>query len=344
MSVKGIFKVLIGTIVFIVISALIVEIFNVTTTGLQINQIAKLAGKQAAELYSQETYKVHGDSGEAGGAVSAYDIYGANGKIYLRGNFYPAGNPREIYNALYGSADFKDWMKHSEAVRKGNWYNLGLIHKAINNPGALRSENEAIIANIYKDEMMTPLNLGIPYLDKEVVNKMFRWNLTQLFSSCNPEMITDEGDSRVHVKYKGFKIYTDLAVIDRLEYRTYDLKDNADRIEFNRVTSINPDKVQIKMDDNLAAMLRLTDDERSRVCLVGIEYKVPISYEGITPIKNIFNYVWENEVEGINGGSGRTTKLEWQEHAEKLTSGGFDGNTDVDVLPIPGKLVYYVIR
>ena len=71
MSVKTIFKVLIGTIVIIVLSSLTIEMFNISTTGLQVNQISRLSAKQAATLFSQETYK---QIGEDGGAVNADNI------------------------------------------------------------------------------------------------------------------------------------------------------------------------------------------------------------------------------------------------------------------------------
>ena len=89
------------------------------------------------------------------------------------------------------------------------------------------------------------------------------------------------------------------------------------------------------------------DDERRYVAVVGIEYSVPMSYEGITPIKRAFEFVWNTEVEGLNGKSQRdvnTTQV-WSEAVADFESGGFSGNTALEgVLPLPGKLIYFILR
>ena len=346
MSVKTIFKVLIGTIVIIVLSSLTIEIFNISTTGLQVNQISRLSAKQAATLFSQETYK---QTGGDGGAVNADNIRDSDGALYITGEFYDYDNATDIYNSMYTSNEFKNWMKSSEAT-KGNWYNLKLIDRALNNPGSLNvpfgsdGYEEAILAQKYKESMMTPSNLGIPYLDKAVLERMFQWNLAQLMSNTNPDNIKRDDNGVSYVAYKGFRIYANLATISRLEYKTFDLKNPGERVEFNRVTNIDPDNINFHFDDRLSYVQGLGEEERNKVCIVGIEYDIPVAYEGITPIKNIFNFVVSNEVEGINSGSGRAAYNEWLDNTQKLQSGGLRGNDVEGVLPIPGKLIYYIIK
>lgn len=347
MTVKSIFKVLIGTISTIVVASLIVEVFNVSTTGLQINQISKMAGKQACTLFSQESYKAYNSGG---GAVAMDNVVDENGNVYVEGDFYGETDPKQIYNNLYTSDDFKNWLQ-SEAATKGNWYNIKLIDKALNHADSLNIEygqpgyDEAMVAKLYKDVMMTPSNLGVPYIDMETVNKMFRWNVAQLFSNCNPKSILVDDNGERYVSFKGFRVYANMASITNLEYKTFDLEDSADRLAFNNLTNINPDNLGFMYDSNLATTINSREDERKRVCVVGVNFDIPIAYEGITPIRSIFNYVWDNEVEGINGNSGRTSYEQWVDRAETLSSGGLYGNTQADdVLPIPGKLIYYIIR
>ena len=55
MSVKGIFKILIGTIAIIIITSFIVEYFNVTITSIELSQMARIAATQSCELFAQET-------------------------------------------------------------------------------------------------------------------------------------------------------------------------------------------------------------------------------------------------------------------------------------------------
>lgn len=351
LSVKNIFKCLIGTMVVIVVASFTVEIINISTTGLQINRISRLAGKQSCVLFSQETYKQYGSGDSIGGSVNQSDVINTNGNIYVEGKFYQSDNPAEIYNSLYTSQNFKDWVQNSEAVKKGNWYNLKLIDKALNHKDTLNVKygeagyDEAMTAKLYSSVMMTPSNLGIPYLDNDVVNRMFRWNLAQLFSNCNSKsiLVDESGDS--YISFSGFRIYADRANISNIEYKTFDLTDGADRIEFNNITNINPDNLGFVYDSNLKNTINSGEDERRRVCLVGINYELPITYSGITPIQNIFNYIWNNEVEGLDNSSGRTTNQQYTTNVETLQSGGLYGNKqEAGVMPIPGKLIYYIIR
>jgi len=349
-TVKTIFKVLIGTVVIIVVSSLLIEIYNISTTGLQINQISKMAGRQACDLFSQETYKIYDESGNAGGIIDMGNIIDMYGSIYIEGKFYTSNDPETIYQDLYYSSDFKDWLSSEPAVQKGDWYNLKLLDRAINDPSSLITDiddpdyTEATTARLYRDVMMTPLNLGIPYLDLDTVNRMYRWNLAQLLSNCKPELIKIDEDGITYVEFKGFRVFADSAAITNLEYKTFDLTDMSDRVEFNQITNINPDNIEFDVDINLKENLDITDDERTRVCVVGIEYKVPITYEGITPIKQVFNFVWNNEVEGYNSGVGRTGHQEWTSSVEDLESGGFHGMDTEGVLPVPGKLIYHIMR
>ena len=61
----------------------------------------------------------------------------------------------------------------------------------------------------------------------------------------------------------------------------------------------------------------------------------------ITPIKNVFEYIWKAEVDGLsdtdyNDGVEQT----WNESTQDLIGGG-DGNA---TLPTSGRLVYYIVR
>ena len=177
---------------------------------------------------------------------------------------------------------------------------------------------------------------------------MFMWNLTQLMSNCKGDSILlDEDTGNRYVAFRGFKVFADSAYITDLEYKTFDLDNPSERLNFHSITNIDPDKIEYEYDKNLEDTLGISQEERNKVCLVGVKYAIPITYEGITPIKQVFNYVWNKEVEGMNDGAGRDIYRQWNEHIENLESGGLGGNlggpTD-GVLPVPGKLIYYVIR
>lgn len=349
MSVKTIFKVLIGTIVVIVITSIVLEVYNIKITAFQISQITKLACKQACELFAQESYKQYNSNGVMGGATKFYDVYDSGGNLYVSGNFYKYNSPEAVYNSLYRSSDFRNWL-NSEVVRKGDWYNLKVLVKVLDSPDDLEIDEdsedyeEILLGMLYKERMMTPMNLGIPYLDMETVERIFKWNVAQLFSNCNSDSILIDDLGNPYVSFNGFRVYADRARIINIEYRTYDLSDSSEKKEFIRLTNLDPDKLGIKYDGNLSDLIKSNEDERNRVCIAGIRYLVPVAYEGISPIKNIFNYVWNKEVEGINGNSGRSTTLQWNDVQGYLEGGGFGENIPDGVLPLSTKLLFYVVR
>lgn len=341
MGVKTIFKVLIGTVVVIVASSFLIEMYNLSVVAFQIHQITRMAGRQSCELFAQETYKQY--SG-AGGAVNIKDIRDEKGNVYIEGKFYNGKNANDIYNNLYkSSTNFKKWIQYDQAVKKGNWYNLKLLALGL----GLRKDgtsSEKELGMNYVNAMMTPLNLGIPYLDRDTVNRMFRWHLAEMFSSSNSSLIRKDNQGRTYVAFKGFRIYADMAAITKIEYKTFDLTNKKDREEFQNITSIDPNNLKFEVDPHFNIDEASFETDKQRVCVVGIYYAVPVSYEGVTPLKEIFNFVWNYEVSGYNDGDGRTTYQQWQDSIADLTGGGFGNDVSGDILPVPVNLIYYIIK
>lgn len=108
MSVKTIFKTLIGTVVIIIMISLCIELFNVNVSGLQIKTVCNIATKQSAELFTQETYRPIGDVYEntEARAANMKDIKAADGTTYISGNFYGnSATVSSIWNKLYGPSN-----------------------------------------------------------------------------------------------------------------------------------------------------------------------------------------------------------------------------------------------
>ena len=330
MGVKTIFKTLFLTVILMVVAAVVIELYNINTTTLQINRVISTSCKQACRLYSQETYKKYENDS---GIINMRDIEDSNGEFYVTGNFYTSDNPETIYNDLYNNNEFIDWATNNEAVKKGKWENLEILVGAFKDGSraAVGTEDydKVSLGKMYKDRLITPTNLGIPYLDVETVEKMFRWNLTEMFSNCDSDLIKVDSSGNKYVYYKGFRIYTSNASIKNLEYKTFDLSIQVEREEFEEVTNINPDNLGI----DISGVAGTGEDERSRICVVGVTYSVPMSYEGVSPVKNIFNYIWRTNAGG----------QEWNDMVEDYESGGFDNGTS-GTLPIPGDLIYYIVR
>ena len=156
-----------------------------------------------------------------------------------------------IYNNLYLNNDnFRNWYNSSASngisflngtTIAGTWETLDRVGERLNATytGApdpeepvsfndftgtydeyLESLNEYsnfMVGKTYLETYTTPLNMGVPYLDKDTVQKMFRWNLAQLLSNCNPDAIVKDDAGTFCVERDGFHIYADRATITKLE-------------------------------------------------------------------------------------------------------------------------------
>lgn len=398
-NVRSIFYVLLGTIIFIGVSSLSIELINVQMTGLQVNQISRMAAEKSAELYSQETYKSRDGATatvrmpnlvareiDTGVNVDSFYLTGAfyqipgQGLDYLydaSGAIASPARQTELYNSLYDpSGAFGAWV---------NSANMGLINDGGSTPVSPRQtwvniqrlntfgtgSIDGQLGSLYRDTMMTPLNLGIPYMDLPTVNRMFQWHLAQLFSNCNPTAIQrdDPSTDDWYVTFKGFRIWARQAQITQLTYRAYDISTTNGRASLTRETNILDGNAINFVDLGFGSLATsrggdaemldsLSGDERQRICVVGIQYVVPISYEGITPLRAIIAFFWDysvNNVDGYDtvGGSGGTPPAggglgTWD---DDLRNGGFSdmnanaaGSNGANLLPIPGDLVYYLIK
>lgn len=359
-EVRNIFLILIGTVVIILTSALFIEMVNINTSGMQVQQVAKLSCRQSLTLFAQETYKVRTGENSTGGSINMNNLVDCNGNFYITGNFYGDGNATEIYNSIYNSSDFTDWVKNVSPY--GEWDSISLLDKRLNGTFQITEPpvyetyvntygNDSLAYDEYEKDMdlysdystadgyvktfMTPLNFGVPYLDKTITEKMFKWNLTQMFSNCSKDMIVVDDNGVQCIASNGFLIYASQAKITNINYRIFDLTNTSDAQDFMELTNINPDN--LKFDDIIN--FQGNDDERKRICIAGIDYSVPIAYQGITPLKRLYSFLWDYEVNGLNNTSSNLQG--YNSNAQVMQGGGYTGNS---ALPVPGKIIYYVVR
>lgn len=421
MSVKTIFKTLIGTIACIVIISVCVELFNVNVSGLQIKTVCNMAAKQSAELFTQETYKGEGDVYSYTEAKSANmkDIKAADGTVYISGNFY--GNSRytrDIWNNLYGASNttFKNvctmslGTSVSQTIYVGNstaknvlykyeycspqvkctdvtmgtslvhqtypwspykgtntpisiYKELGQLYAGIhessvnsaasatitfeqykNNAPIVKQKSYAINAKRMKNKYYTPVNIGFPYFDAEVTNKIFQWDLAMILSNGLSESIVQDESGNYYINYKGFRCYVQDAYITNFNYYIIDAK--TDNSQLRALTNMDASNLRdiVVTADNDASL------ENSYVTVVGIEYTIPIAYQGITPLKNIFEYVWNNEVNGQTGStvdplqadrSGMTGTGTFSYATQNMTNSSDINN---GALPATGEIYYVLVR
>lgn len=425
MSVKTIFKTLIGTIVSIVIISMCIEMFNVNVSGLQIKTVCNMAAKQSAELFTQETYKGEGDVYSYTEAKSSNmkDIKAADGTTYISGNFYGSSRTvSAIWNNLYGVSNntFKNvctmslGTSVSQTIRVGNSaaknvfykyeycspqvkytdieYSSGSKHRLVhqtypwspykdtNKPISVYKELGQLYAGIHessvnsaasatitfeqyrdnadivkqksyatnakrmKSKYYTPVNVGFPYFDAEVTNKIFQWDLAMILSNGLSDSIVQDENGNYYINYKGFRCYVQDAYITNFNYYIVDAK--TDGSQLRALTNMDASNLR----DIVATVDNDINLENSYVTVVGIEYTIPISYQGITPLKNIFEYVWNNEVNGQTGStvdplqtdrSGMTGTGTFSYATQNMTNSSNAGN---GALPAAGEIYYVLVR
>lgn len=330
MSVKTIFYTIIGTMLIIVVGSLTLEWYNVSTTSLQLGSIAKMSARQACVFFGQETYKR-----EDFKDVNMNDIYSHDGTLVISGKFYDGSSAEDIYNNLYGN--MSNFLKADGPVKqqfKGNWESLDLL---------INRNDEWGIGEFYREAMMTPLNMGIPYLEKDVIERIMKWNLASILN--NGQITSSGGFLNLHqdefgeyyALYKGFRVYVNRVEVTDIDYKIIDISTSSGQAEFLEYTNMDASIITDTTEG--------PSDERNKVCVAGISYKVPMKYMGITPIKLVAEYGWNQSVAGYDGIEPGETTYEWNNVGEaNLEQGGFDGSAESGVLPVPGDLVYYIVR
>lgn len=405
MGVKTIFKTLIGTIAIMVLGSLIVEMFNISIASMQLKQMTKIAARNACVLFTQETYKQQGEGGMIKSADIKYTdpVTGAT-SLYCSGDFYKSNDPNEVYEDLYKD---NKWFKKFSNIGVcshcgGTPYSdlhkiktLGILHKAADTSNYLENDsiswdwsvnqaNEEYAKMIaYRNNMYTPVNLGIPYLDiyekaseskQSIVNRMYRWELTQLLTDCNSALIQKDDVGNICVNYKGFKCYTGDAYwskcrLSDTDYMVFDITSSSDRAKMqNYLNYYTPaDKKSGGVDSPKLDVDTLggEQEENKYITAVGIKYTIPVRYEGITPLRRIISYLWEHSnMQGMEeippvaapGEFGYAGGKAWNDSvdASLATEGGFKAETTTmstweerrnkGFYPASGKLVYTLVR
>ena len=373
MGVKGIFKTLIGTVVIIVMTSVIIELFNINTSSYMINQYVRLSAEQTCALFTQETYK---STTGTSGSINGTNIYAADGTEYNKytasgasndfSTFYASAtnassDPNLIWDSLYTNNSYfqneliklraavvsdtsvKNFGDSAIATMYPELESLKYVAegKAASRPtgvteltleqfwtldeyhSSVVTYNNWLRGHTYYEKNYTPVNIGIPYLDSTVVNKMFKWQSTKLLSNCNSALV-QQNENRAstngvydkYVNFKGFAVYTRGAKLgtysestgawsDGFTYHACDLNTVQGRTDFQKYTGMSASEVagtavaglsykQI----NEADITSRTKISNNVVMVVEVDYAVPVSYIGVTPIKEVFNYVMGTNYNG----------------------------------------------
>lgn len=328
-GIKSIFKILIGVILFMAIGMFIVELYNITIASELLKSTAHTTLSKSCDYFAQESYK--------NGSGNAYQLVGYDNSVdtSLNGQFY-FGSTEQVYDRLYtNSGSFANYVNSF----KDKFRKLKVLGKGLGITGDALLDGEDTIASDYRQGLVTPLNIGIAYLDRDTVNKIFKWELVAVLSAGNPDMvITNPADgSNPYVVYKGFRIYYNSIYVDNPSYRAYDLFNATDKKDFEKLTNIDTDRYILNARIN-------ENDERRYVVVASMKYKVRVGYEGITPIKRLFQWVvntGDDERFDTNRWQGETTLSRAGARNEDFFGSGLNYDSSVGV---GNKIIYYIIR
>lgn len=309
--VKRVLKTLILTPVIIGIVILTIELVYLSVSSQQVKYDIKLSLNSACESFNQETYKKHTNKyGATVDPVDFGDIYNNKGGTYLSGNVYGLKgideDARYDYLFGYGAAydKYYQWLTNSDTVanlgvpmcnlytdlgylKAGLDYKKGSIGRATygSNDYAYQTVGIGMV-----EDKFTPMNLGIPYIGTvdggdrvyNAVNNIFRWNLTQMESRCNSTMIKTDDKSGIdnqYVKRDGWRIYARQASISSIEYYTFDVTTSSGRSQLYDMVSLGESQYVDSVGDN------------KYITIAKVGFRVPVGYEGITPLAKYYNYV-----------------------------------------------------
>lgn len=395
-NVASIFKILIGTMVVIAMSSLMVELFNTTLTATFVRGIVTKSIEKSCDFFAQETY-VRDDDGDSED-VPVYSpvkpIYFSDGSVAVSNQFFGGKNTqKEIYEYLYKHSDFKKFVKEYGS----KWLNLRRLGYGLYDMTSYYDSDTRSTVNIskydktagdqYVNTRVTALNSGITYLDKRALEDIARWNIVANFYGGNPDTLY-QGDLRElsggydemddYVLYDGYKIYYNTLQITDIEYDVYDLTVKSEAKEFAMRTGVGWDSTANDVDmDYWKNTVGLTSsDERKNVCVADVKYSMNLSYDGITPIKTIFNFFLNQSArmnQRASDTSGATTgapgaiayyeNVKWTDTIDgRSATGSWDpyegrdfyylkksgeaevSSNDYSLLDFNGTVTYYIIR
>lgn len=315
---KSFLKVIGFTLIIVGISLTCVEVLNTNVNSVILKAIIDKSVQLSADYFNQETYK--NESKNSGDVAS---LTGADGAS-VSGHFYDGSTPEEIYNKLYRNS--------SEFMRFANTYAYmwsGLNH--ISTPG---------INNLIDEQLVTPLNMGVTYLDRNTVQRICRWQLGAILMNGRDTLLRSDSYGE-YVLFNGFRVYINNFIVNSIDYELVSITST----RFKQLT--NMEHTSLGLDG--------ADTERQHILVASINYTLPIVYEGVTFLGNLIDLSFDptlagdnTAVEGVNGTvkNDSSNGIGLNLTPGTISGGGVDGTLlpDGETMATSGSIKYYIIR
>lgn len=349
--VKSIAKWWLAAFSFVIVSFIIVEFLNIASTSYQLHNIARISIKKSCDLFSQETYKR--DDAQT---IITPNVRGLNG-VTVSGSFYGGLDEKEaIYNNLYQSTSFSQFMG-----RFGSEYRaLNAMYKGMTSYDP--DDLESAAGKFYAESLVTPINMGVTYLDEKVIHDMFKWHITTFLVGGSYDegthlynLLTDDGDGRgPYVFYKGYRVYLDDFAGFQVKIKDYHVFDTTTQKDaFKKYTNMDADTLNHRRLDSDASFSSDWVDERNKICVAELTYQLPMDYTGVTPLKRVMKFFQKvPQSDDVRGSRyrGITNQWSWNDSeylntVQQFTGGGLDKDaSDKKINGTTGRLTYFIVR
>ena len=294
-KVIGIFLKLVA---IIVITVIIVELYNVTRYSQELIQIIRTTMEQSCDYFAIESFR--GSSISKGNSYELKGLKNDTPYSVISGKFYE--NDEEMtYNKLYNSSQAKDYI---------DWLSSEIDHSIVDNNFAWKQFYDIMSkgdSSEYFDYYITPINLGFTYLDEETLTHIFAWKLANKLSSTGIAtgrrsdysqrnvILFDNIKNKWFIRWHGFRIYLGsdtnqfgdsihINVTPSTQCKLLHITDPDDGEEFATWTHITTT-------DYLTKNEITANDLRSFKIMYDIRWTIDIGYEGVLPLALMLNFI-----------------------------------------------------
>ena len=365
-SIKSIFKILILVAIIPVIACAGIEWFNVYSNSYKLKPLINISVDQAAKMFSEESFCLGGDIEDLFPTLIGQDYsermfdesYSPIEQDYNYSErmFDESYSPIDIYKYLmdYSPTSIKDFAfnTHGDIVDENGTrvYNADAPAGIFQNLGLIVDETSPI-GEVYRENLATPMNLGIPYLNDDTIEAMAAWNMAQLLNtdgkSADPSvsshmkttlqnMIYDHGDGVFYMRWNGYRVYMNQLQV-KVTYELLNMSTSEGGERFEELTHVSR-----KVFDSSHLM---SGANEKYAVVAKIHYSVPIAYEGVTPwckyYQWIFNGAWGkgHKVGGRTGFQNAMKGTAYTPAAATMTD-----DLSIRTTSLEGDVIHYIVR
>lgn len=272
MKATSVFKWLLITFIVITIPFLCIEYINVATSAPLLKNHIRKSLQAACDYYSAETYLSSNNSRYNLPNISNPETGG-----FVSGSFYGNLSKNSIYSKIMRSFDrdvaYGTLPYYSNSANRPSSYTKARLYFESLKDYVERTHTK------FSNKKVTPVNMGITHIDKDITLKMFKYNLASTLIGGNKANLIKVNGKTV-VRFNGFEVDIDSITINVQHVIT-----SKGSQYYSLATGLD----NSKLGNNRGSY-------NSNVIVAEVSYKVPVRYKGITPMEKAVEWIWNNDV------------------------------------------------